>query len=61
LEKPTWVLVYTRTGTAEWSEFSGTPVLNLFWQRKQTMFSKTAPLIVPVLFRTDAAVTGAIQ
>jgi hypothetical protein len=61
VEQACWVVVYTRKGTAEWSKFEGTPVLNLFWQRNQTTFTKAAPAIVPVLFRIDVAVTGDIQ
>jgi len=57
-ERDTWVIVYSKRGSQEWTEFQGVPVLNLFWQRESTMFSRSAPNVVPMMFRVDGVASG---
>lgn len=61
VEEPSWVVLYSRRGTTEWNSFGAYPVLNLFWQRQTTIFSKDKPYIIPLLFRTDEVAAGSVS
>lgn len=53
-----WVVLYSKRGSPEWTEHQGTPVLSVFWQRDRTIFSRLAPNVIPLLFKTEGAVGG---
>ena len=55
---PSWILIYTGTGTLRITEEGGQTVHNLHWQRSHTMFNN--PNLIPILFRLDAAIVGRV-
>lgn len=57
---PSLVLVHSRAGEPEWSEYNNLPVFNLFWGKPTTVFSREQPNVIPLLFRVDAAEPGGI-
>lgn len=54
-----WILVYTGSGeprTDNWTQPPGSKVYSIHWGRSKTMFANSQ--MIPILFRTDAAVIG---